>query len=293
MRWQKAMWDAVSTNDADLIRDILKLKQVRRYLSRNREQVYLDEEAPLHLAAYSGQNDLIRVLVVEGGFDVDSYNVYSDKSGFRITPLHFAAYKNKVGTVKYLLSLGADASLYGKWGEVNGTALEFARRRKNKEVAEILRKSEEEEEIDEMRQLRLAEDVFDDAEVVKRAEEAEAKVRSLSRQLDEAKFELKSLKSKLFPENSNSSNANFSAERKCCCCVVCLMIPPKKIYSCGECDQIMCNGCRSRLTSCPCCRIEFDRTSPRRNRWAEKFVEVTSTTTTMTSTEGFFKKTLN
>ncbi len=33
--------------------------------------------------------------MLEGGFDVDSYNVYRDGSGFAVTPLHFAAYKNK------------------------------------------------------------------------------------------------------------------------------------------------------------------------------------------------------
>ncbi len=33
--------------------------------------------------------------MLRGGFDVDSYNVFSDDSGYEVTPLHFAVYKNK------------------------------------------------------------------------------------------------------------------------------------------------------------------------------------------------------
>jgi ankyrin repeat protein len=93
MRWQKALWDAVNKCDADLIRDILSLDKVQTYL-RTREQVYVDEEAPLHLAAYHGHNDLIEMMV-KLGMDVDSFNVYSDESGYKVTPLHWAVYKNK------------------------------------------------------------------------------------------------------------------------------------------------------------------------------------------------------
>ncbi len=105
------MWDAVTKCDADLLRDILRLSKVRYPLPHcqkmstvtfrqvqvelsQEEQVYFDEEAPLHLAAYCGHNDLIR-LMLEGGMDIDSYNVYSDNNGYMVTPLHWAVYKNK------------------------------------------------------------------------------------------------------------------------------------------------------------------------------------------------------
>ena len=54
----------------------------------------MDEEAPLHLAAYCGHNDIVRTLI-DAGFDVDAVNVYSDRSGYRITPLHWAVYRNR------------------------------------------------------------------------------------------------------------------------------------------------------------------------------------------------------
>ncbi len=79
--------------------------------------MYWDEEAPLHLAAYCGYNHLVTCrtimcigkntstpylnalnqleLMLDNGVDVDSYNVFSDDSGYEVTALHFAVYKNK------------------------------------------------------------------------------------------------------------------------------------------------------------------------------------------------------
>ena len=54
-------------------------------------QFWSDEEAPLHLAAYCGHNDVVGMLV-ERGADVDAYNVYRDTLDC-VTPLHFAVYK--------------------------------------------------------------------------------------------------------------------------------------------------------------------------------------------------------
>ena len=51
-----------------------------------------------------------------------------------------------VGTVKYLLSLGADPSLHGKWGKIQGTPLEFAKKRNFPEIRDILQEYMKEHE---------------------------------------------------------------------------------------------------------------------------------------------------
>ena len=90
-----------------------------------RSQLWYDEEAPLHLAAYCGHNDVVGMLV-DRGADIDAFNVYRDTLDC-VTPLHFAVYKNKISTVRLLLRMGADPTLFGKWGRAEGTAIQFAR----------------------------------------------------------------------------------------------------------------------------------------------------------------------
>ncbi len=59
-------------------------------------------------------------------------------------------------------------------------------------------------------------------------------------------------------------------------CPVCLSLPRHKVFSCVECDNILCNACRSRVNHCPCCRQNFSTKSPKRNRWAEKLAYLLS-----------------
>ena len=65
-------------------------------------------------------------MLVERGADVDAYNVYRDTLDC-VTPLHFAVYKNKLSTVRLLLRMGADPTLFGRWGRAEGTPIQFAR----------------------------------------------------------------------------------------------------------------------------------------------------------------------
>ena len=39
-------------------------------------------------------NDFVD-LMISFGMDADSYNIYTDRTGYKITPLHWAVYKNK------------------------------------------------------------------------------------------------------------------------------------------------------------------------------------------------------
>lgn len=57
--WRSQMWDAVKEYDMDELEDLLSLERVQ--IELRRDQVWRDEEAPLHLAAYCGYNDVIKV----------------------------------------------------------------------------------------------------------------------------------------------------------------------------------------------------------------------------------------
>ena len=65
-------------------------------------------------------------LLADHGADVDAFNVYRDTLDC-VTALHFAVYKNKVSTVRMLLGMGADPTLFGRWGRAEGTPMQFAR----------------------------------------------------------------------------------------------------------------------------------------------------------------------
>lgn len=132
--WQKLMWDAVSRNEIDAVQHLLHEDRVKTEIQNLK--VWRNEEAPLHLAAYCGYNDILELLLNHGA-DIDSFNVYSD--GYKVTCLHFAVYRNKVGTVKFLMEHGADPALVGRWGSTRGDAFDFAKQRGLRSLITILK----------------------------------------------------------------------------------------------------------------------------------------------------------
>ena len=57
-------------------------------------------------------------------------------------------------------------------------------------------------------------------------------------------------------------------------CSVCLACPTGTILDCVACNGLLCHSCKSRVVSCPTCRVKFRRKPPRRNRWAEKLARM-------------------
>ena len=83
---------------------------------------------PLHYAAASGNNDIVRMLVERAAYiDAESPN--------KTTPLMMAARGGHIMTVKLLLDEGADATLKNDLGM---TAIDFAEKHNHKDIAEGL-----------------------------------------------------------------------------------------------------------------------------------------------------------
>lgn len=308
--------------------------------------MYLNEEAPLHLAAYNGHNDLLAMMLASG-MNVDSYNVYTDKSGFKVTPLHWAVYKNKgeitgsellvtsmskgsgpiiltVSTVKFLLTKGADPGLFGKWGRLQGTPIDFARRKKHRELLEILlrnadfRSTKHTDHGDLLSGFPLSTksdliclsdflvyfflrcvgswminfNYYYSSDKSRRKRSDNSSVSVLLDKIQELETRRSALKEELSKINLNLGKCRLDVQRllgeedahlgdddvsdtesSLPMCPVCLSIPEHQILSCIECDNILCNSCLSRLDTCPICRKGFATSPPKRNTWAEKFVD--------------------
>ena len=174
-----------------------------------------------------------------------------------------------VGTVKLLLSLGADPGLNGKWGKLSGTPREFAEKKNFDDIASILEEyenlseySDSDEDDDE------AESNFSNMEDL--IDKLEFKKKKLLRDLRNLDSELQKLKKRLDLEEENEKVGKGSKTT----CPVCMNIPRHKVFSCVECDSILCNSCQTKVESCPSCRISFAEWRPKRNRWAEKLIKL-------------------
>eukprot|EP00095_Tigriopus_kingsejongensis_P010190 maker-scaffold105_size367834-snap-gene-2.31 protein:Tk10190 transcript:maker-scaffold105_size367834-snap-gene-2.31-mRNA-1 annotation:"ankyrin repeat protein" len=247
--WQKLMWNAVSQNEIGEIQRLIHEHKVTDELRTLR--IWRNEEAPIHLAAYCGYNDIL-TLFLDHGVDVDSYNVYSD--GYKVTCLHFAIYRNKVSTVKLLMERGADPSLVGVWGSTRGSAIDFARQRGLRSLIPTLKqeaKSDEEP---------------DSPEPVRKLDEAsKVKIAELQAKRIALESELKRVEKDLANLTRCAKVPDYNLE-----CSVCLNVPKNKILTCRNCDVLMCNACQGQVEICPGCRSSFTDESPHRNRWAEK-----------------------
>ncbi len=98
----------------------------------NKRKRYLD--APLHLAAMSGQKDVAELLIAKGA----NMNIQNRKGR---TPLHFAVRKDDRDMVELLVTKGADINAKSRFdGWIAGTPLDLAIDEGHTEIADLLRK---------------------------------------------------------------------------------------------------------------------------------------------------------
>lgn len=115
----KKLVKAVKVGNAD---DVRRLLEEGAYINGNK-----GDPTPLHLAAYYGHVECVRLLLEKGaGVDV--------RNSADCTPLMGAAERGRVEIVKILLAAGADASLRGK----DKNAIDWATLHAHWDVARIL-----------------------------------------------------------------------------------------------------------------------------------------------------------
>ena len=119
---ENQLYSSVQFNELTIFKSILHRREVCVNGNLGREE-WTYGTAPLHLAAYYGRVEMVKLLV-EAGVKVNSYS--NMETQIQATALHYAAYNNHISTVKLLLELGADKTLKGKFGHINGTPLECA-----------------------------------------------------------------------------------------------------------------------------------------------------------------------
>ena len=90
---------------------------------------HLASEPPLHRAAYKGDVETIKELIQQG----ESVHSLNSEGA---TPLHWAAFKGKPEAAKLLLRYGADVNARTKKGS---TPLRLAVTHKNDEVARLIK----------------------------------------------------------------------------------------------------------------------------------------------------------
>ncbi|TRY80850.1 hypothetical protein TCAL_04859 [Tigriopus californicus] len=133
LKWE----DSLATNillidiHKKTIKKILDNPDVKRDLGKDS---WKDTPAPLHLASAAGNVEIMAVLI-SAGANVNSYAV---GIGAWLTPLHHAAFQGHVDGVKLLLKCGADHTLEGFQDALKGTALEFAKKKENKAIVDLL-----------------------------------------------------------------------------------------------------------------------------------------------------------
>ena len=112
-----------------------------------------------------------------------------------------------------------------------------------------------------------------------------AAIEKMSREIEQLNFHASKVRTLMASLNSSievnvderddsvpSVAESTPSELAYCVCPVCLAVPDDAIFSCVQCDNLVCGNCRGKISSCPTCRKNFKNHPPRRNRLAERLL---------------------
>jgi hypothetical protein len=130
--WEKKLHEAAGRGFEDVVVRILSWPEVKD-LGRVH---WVNAEAPLHAAVRYNKTNIIRILL-ESGINVNSRVVYRDVDS--CTALHLAILsKSQMAVVKLLLEMGADPELSGRWNDLAGTPLDWAKKKEFADAVAVL-----------------------------------------------------------------------------------------------------------------------------------------------------------
>lgn len=266
--------------------------------------------SPLVLAVKYPQKNPLEVInqLLKAGVKINS--IRKNENGMKsTTALHQAIKEGQKEAVKFLLDNGADPKIICTSDMFAGDALDWARQcelelysnapeiTKMLEIYYELVEKVEKDVNKNVDEISVLESKLRKARAIQASIKVKhAKSRSLKREakmIDDEIRELSESSDYLCPgkvdelcqhvrqsklreargKNGRPINLELMLE-----CVVCLAVPKEKVFSCFQCDKIICSVCLSKLketkpTSCPSCRTNFEKNSPKRNRLAESILD--------------------
>ena len=133
--WESELYNSIQFNEFAAFKKILSRDEVKKNGNLGRQE-WVYGTAPLHLAAYFGRDEMIKLLI-KAGVNISSYS--NAGTEIKATALHYAAYNHFDSTVKLLLEFGANTTLKGNFGKVTGTPLDCAKAGQGcKEIVKLL-----------------------------------------------------------------------------------------------------------------------------------------------------------
>ncbi len=111
MNWEQLLAECARNNDIQQFQTTLESKVISDRLKNTLEWNHLNG-APIHVAAFAGRYEMLKLLLENGG-RVNSYWQVANEieKSFRVAPLALAIAKEQFTTIKLLMKFGADEKM--------------------------------------------------------------------------------------------------------------------------------------------------------------------------------------
>ena len=137
--WEFELYDALNEEEPSrvAIQEMLSRVEVKSDLSRMEWPL---EGCPLQIAAYFGEEDLVKQML-QAGFAINSVG-QDEKKGDEVqwtfTALHYAVEGSQAEMIGLLLDHGADPNVQGTYHKYVGTPLDWARQINDENIVYLL-----------------------------------------------------------------------------------------------------------------------------------------------------------